>query len=193
MHACTHVDLKRHQHSFGVVSPTRTYYLQAQSANDVQDWVRRLNEAREALMATTTQTSIPTAPIAIPKSPKASSNFPTITPSPPSMNPITSESESDDAHSNQPGTSYQSQVVTFSPSKGPSVSKDPTKVILSGYLMKCRSKRRAWRKRWFVLTGEKLTYSASHMVSSFILLKRKHQLIHCGHVSETGTKTVASH
>ena len=30
--------------------------------------------------------------------------------------------------------------------------------------MKCGSKRRNWRKRWFVLTGEKLVYSGSHMV-----------------------------
>jgi pleckstrin homology domain-containing family A member 1/2 len=46
------------------------------------------------------------------------------------------------------------------------VTKDPTKVVLSGYLMKCGQKRRNWRKRWFVLTGEKLVYYANHMVSS---------------------------
>jgi hypothetical protein len=40
---------------------------------------------------------------------------------------------------------------------------DPTKVVLNGYLMKCGSKRRHWRKRWFVLTGEKLFYTGSHM------------------------------
>jgi pleckstrin homology domain-containing family A member 1/2 len=45
---------------------------------------------------------------------------------------------------------------------------DPTKTVLTGYLMKCGSKRKAWRKRWFVLSGEKLWYSANHMVSSFI-------------------------
>lgn len=32
--------------------------------------------------------------------------------------------------------------------------------------MKCGSKRRNWRKRWFVLNGEKLMYSGSHMVRS---------------------------
>lgn len=39
-----------------------------------------------------------------------------------------------------------------------------TKIVVSGYLMKCGSKRHNWRKRWFVLYGEKLVYSGSHMV-----------------------------
>jgi pleckstrin homology domain-containing family A member 1/2 len=34
---------------------------------------------------------------------------------------------------------------------------------MAGYLMKCGSKRRIWRKRWFVLSGTKLVYSGSHM------------------------------
>lgn len=37
-------------------------------------------------------------------------------------------------------------------------------MVVSGYLMKCGSKRHNWRKRWFVLYGEKLVYSGSHMV-----------------------------
>lgn len=49
-----------------------------------------------------------------------------------------------------------------------------SKVVLSGYLMKCGSKRRTWRKRWFVLTEDKLMYSGSHMVSprAAIVLQR---------------------
>ncbi|WVQ96761.1 hypothetical protein IAU59_003868 [Kwoniella sp. CBS 9459] len=42
---------------------------------------------------------------------------------------------------------------------------DPNKVILSAYLMK-RSKgrgRKVWRKRWFVLTSQGVTYTKSHM------------------------------
>jgi hypothetical protein len=44
---------------------------------------------------------------------------------------------------------------------------DPNKVILSAYLMK-RSKgrgRKVWRKRWFYLTSQGLSYTKSHMVS----------------------------
>ena len=43
---------------------------------------------------------------------------------------------------------------------------DPSRVILSGYLMK-RSHgrgRKVWRKRWWVLTSAGLTYAKSHMV-----------------------------
>jgi len=44
---------------------------------------------------------------------------------------------------------------------------DPHKVILGTYLMK-RSKgrgRKLWKKRWFYLTSQGLTYTKSHMVS----------------------------
>lgn len=42
-------------------------------------------------------------------------------------------------------------------------STDPSKVIMSGYLMK-QGKRRNWRKRWFVLMSGSLSYQRSHMV-----------------------------
>ncbi|CEH18908.1 hypothetical protein CBOM_05608 [Ceraceosorus bombacis] len=41
--------------------------------------------------------------------------------------------------------------------------KDPNKVIHQGYLMKQSSRRKVWRKRWFVLTSSKLMYARSHM------------------------------
>lgn len=47
---------------------------------------------------------------------------------------------------------------------------DPSRVILSAYLMK-RSKgrgRKVWRKRWFYLTSQGLTYTKSHMVSTIL-------------------------
>ena len=73
-------------------------------------------------------------------------------------------SDSEDAipERTQPTSSSSRQGLT--PSKSHVPPKDPTKVILSGYLMKCGSKRHNWRKRWFVLSGEKLVYSGSHMV-----------------------------
>ncbi|KAH8117773.1 PH-domain-containing protein [Phellopilus nigrolimitatus] len=182
VHSCTPVALKRHANSFVLVSPTRTYYLQAQSDKDMQDWVERLNETREALLGTSTQNSIATPPIPIPATPSGSrhpnapSYSPTatlsgggaVTPSPPSARsigfagPVTSESESEDMNAGAEPASVGS--VNTSPSKA-QTSKDQhgSKVLLSAYMMKCRSKRRGWRKRWFVLTNEKLMYSASHM------------------------------
>lgn len=186
IHSCSPVTLKRHANSLVVVSPLRTYYLQAESDAEMRDWVERLNETRQALMSTSTQNSISTPPIPIPSSASGSRQLnglsqsptiiPGITPSPPSARsiafagPVTSESDSEDgATTGANPASYGS--VSYSPGtaalvSSPSKSKDPTKPVLSGYLMKCRSKRRGWRKRWFVLTGEKLMYSASHMVSS---------------------------
>ena len=61
------------------------------------------------------------------------------------------------------------QVAPLSTSPPKDVLSSTTKVILSGYLMKCGSKRRNWRKRWFVLTAEKLFYSTSHMVGDLFL------------------------
>ena len=66
------------------------------------------------------------------------------------------------------GDSSKTGAMATSPSKAQAAGTaqmDPSKVVLSGYLMKCRSKRRGWRKRWFMLTSSCLVYSANHMVS----------------------------
>ncbi|KAJ3995809.1 pleckstrin-like protein [Lentinula boryana] len=172
VHSCTQVSLKKHENAFGLISPVRTFYLQAKTPTEVQEWVVAIEEARQSLHASLTQAS-QSAPIPIPRQ---SSHLPAplpITPSPPSFvshNATSSDSEdaspSVQAAQRTYSTSSQTRpVIGSSPSKShPSASpKDPTKVVLSGYLMKCDSKRRNWRKRWFVMSGEKLVYSASHM------------------------------
>lgn len=55
-------------------------------------------------------------------------------------------------------------MAGLSPTRAVPGKEGLTKIVVSGYLMKCGSKRRNWRKRWFVLYGEKLVYSGSHMV-----------------------------
>jgi hypothetical protein len=55
---------------------------------------------------------------------------------------------------------------------------DPKKIILSAYLMK-RSKgrgRKVWKKRWFFLTSQGLTYTKSHMVSQLLDSRRASKL-----------------
>lgn len=164
VHTCTAVALKKHDNTFGIVSPTRTFYLQAKTQPDVQGWVKAINKAREEAQLTSTKGSSSTAPIPIPASTRG--RAPT-TPSPshsPQGQGITS-SDSDDASPTGP-RSYS--LSTANPDVSPKLSgnmKEASKPLLSGYLMKCGSKRRIWHHRWFVLSGEKLTYSRSHMVS----------------------------
>ncbi|KAL5526003.1 hypothetical protein ACEPAG_7341 [Sanghuangporus baumii] len=182
VHSCSSIELKRHPNSLALVSPNRTYYLQANSEQEMQDWVQRVNEARESLLGTSTQNSATVASIPIPaaasgsrdpniasQSPGAISGRGAPTPSPPSARsigfagPVTSDSESDDQVQGDVSKSYGTGTSPSKPQAGSTANKDTSKIILSGYLMKSRSKRKGWRKRYFVLTSDTLFYSASHM------------------------------
>ncbi|KAA1467750.1 PH-domain-containing protein [Dentipellis sp. KUC8613] len=183
VHSCTPVSLKKHENTLGVVSATRTFYLQAQSQEDMQGWVRAIREAKETLQATSTQNSAAsTAAIPIPVPRRSGSHPPPpVTPSPPHHLHAITSSESEDAspHTQRmyaTSSSPQSFPLSSSPRQMSGVSpaaaaaaaaggapKDGSKPVASGYLMKCGSKRRNWRKRWFVLNGDKLMYSGSHM------------------------------
>jgi pleckstrin homology domain-containing family A member 1/2 len=166
VHSCTPVALKKHSNTFGLVSPTRTFYLQADTADEVNEWLSAIEDARQTLMATSTQNTL-NSPTPVPAS-RSRSREQLAAPASPLRNyhaVTTSESEDDPPNVNH----------TSSPSREPSVQpphstgkEGPPKVILSGYLMKCGSKRRNWRKRWFVLNEEKLFYSGSHMVKRLI-------------------------
>ncbi|KAF7791753.1 hypothetical protein EIP86_002777 [Pleurotus ostreatoroseus] len=170
IHSCTPVQLKKHTNVFGLVSPTRTFYLQAGSAQEVANWVKAVSEARQALLDTSTDNS-GTAPIPIPASSSGARSSYQVAPSPsfshsPYNHHLTS-SESEDGLPSMPrshgGTIAQSASETVaSPSKQPGPI-DPSKVIITGYLMKCGSRRHIWHNRWFTLSGDKLVYSRSHM------------------------------
>jgi hypothetical protein len=168
VHSCTKVNLKKHENTFGLVSPVRTFYLQANSQVEVQEWVNALEDARHALMATSTQNSI-AGPIPIPTSRSRSNSVP-VTPSPPGTHPThiqnVTSSDSDEPTANTITLPPHNRDISSSPTKlHVTTAVDPAKTIVSGYLMKCGSKRRNWRKRWFTLTSEKLVYFGSHMVS----------------------------
>ncbi|KAJ7679034.1 pleckstrin-like protein [Mycena polygramma] len=173
VHSCTKVALKRHENTFGLVSPIRTFYLQAKNPGEVHDWVKAIDEARQVLLAASSGTG-PSSPIPIPRGRLHSQAPPPVTPSPPSHGYYMTSSDSEDASpSGQRSYSMSSQTrptvnVNVNPGGSSPSAKgthpvDPAKTILSGYLMKCGSKRRNWRKRWFVLSGEQLVYSGSHM------------------------------
>ncbi|KAJ7707434.1 hypothetical protein B0H17DRAFT_1032685 [Mycena rosella] len=165
VHSCSKVALKRHENTFGLVSPIRTFYLQAKNPGEVHDWVVAIDAARQALVAASAGSA--SSPIPIPRG-RVHHAPPPVTPSPPSHGYYMTSSDSEDASpSGQRSYSLSSQTRPTVQAGGTSPSAkgpvDPAKTILSGYLMKCGSKRRNWRKRWFVLTGEQLVYSGSHM------------------------------
>lgn len=185
IHSCTQVNLKRHDNTFGLISPNRTFYFQATSPEDVQDWVKAIEEARQALLATSTQNSASTPiPIVRPNEPPTPQMKSTLAiSSSPGQHPVTSSDSEDGGQTvNVPPAAAFARVGVSAPSPtavnfllnptkpstttatASNATNSGTKVILTGYLMKCGSKRRNWRKRWFVLTSEKLLYSGSHMV-----------------------------
>ncbi|KAH7884375.1 hypothetical protein F5I97DRAFT_1929251 [Phlebopus sp. FC_14] len=172
VHSCTQVVLKKHTYTFGVVTTVRTFYLQAQSSEEVQEWVKAIQDARDALMMTSTQTSLTTPPIAIPGAQPTSRRTVTLASSPPSSYPlhaqnVTSSDSEDASPSAQRTYSTSSQnrpIIASSPTRTQGGAKEnASKIVHSGYLMKCGSKRHNWRKRWFILYSEKLVYSGSHM------------------------------
>jgi hypothetical protein len=180
VHTCTPVALKRREHTFGVVTATRTYYLQAESQEDSKAWVAAIREAKETQLANTTAatSSAPSSqPIPIPMRPRIHA----ITPSPPSrtLHAVTS-SESEDASPNTQRmfAAPSSPAMPSSPRIG---GPDTLKVVMSGYITKM-GKRRNWRKRWFTLNGEMLMYAGSHMVRGVFLSRAGDR---CGSLSRS--------
>ncbi|CAL1716985.1 unnamed protein product [Somion occarium] len=172
IHSCTPVALKKHANTFGLVSPTRTFYLQAETAQGMQEWVKAITNAKNTLLATSTQSSA-SAPIPIPTpTNQRSYQAGPMSASPSSHSPMNyhfTSSDSEDASPSGPRSysTVETPVIPHtdmaSPSKQPGAAKEAPKVILSGYLMKCGSRRHTWHNRWFVLSADKLLYCRSHM------------------------------
>lgn len=186
IHAVTPVSLKRHENTFGIVTRARTFYLQAETQEEVEVWLARLNEVKDALQPTNLAGAVPItyppppAPsayqAAIVGSPtssaKASPTPQLIVPPSPKIVAFSEPSSPIQANANKRHsrtitvTSSDSEIEepAKTPGTGTTNPKDASKVIMSGYLMKCGSKRKTWRKRWFVLRADKMIYTGSHMV-----------------------------
>ncbi|KZT02276.1 PH-domain-containing protein [Laetiporus sulphureus 93-53] len=175
VHSCTPVLLKKHANTFGLVSPTRTFYLQAENPQEVQEWVKAISDARINLLSTSTENS-GTAPVPIPTTheqtngPSRATNAGNthvpaasrLSQSPHGQHLTSSDSEDGERPAPAAAT-HASAGHEPHPARQSGTAKDLPKAILSGYLMKCGSRRHNWHKRWFVLNGEKLIYSRSHM------------------------------
>jgi hypothetical protein len=163
VHSCTAIALKKHPHTIGLVSPVRTFYLQAETQEEVHEWIEAIEGARQTLLTTSTQSSLVKTVPRPGESPSIAQQQLPVIPPPPSHAYVTSSDSEVSLNTHRPTPA--SKAPTSDPPPQSAASKDLPKIVLSGYLMKCGSKRRNWRKRWFVLNGEKLIYSASHMVS----------------------------
>lgn len=211
MHACAQIEVKHHDNSFGIVTPKRTYYVRADTAEDVDDWVNSINAARAAIEQA--QSSTPPAttrpvqrteqafgaisqasamPIAIvaaqgpvghlPASDKYLSSSYASTSASGDASETTpsfalSSSEEDDEgsttaanipmHIDSPA-SVQIEQISNQAQQSVSARQlthiESSRTIVAGYLMK-QGKRKSWRKRWFVLTSQRLSYSRSHVDS----------------------------
>lgn len=92
-----------------------------------------------------------------------------------------------------PSSSAASTSVAKPPVKLAIQAPDPHRIVISGYLMKA-TKRKNWRKRWFMLTSSRLMYSRSHIVSCSIgptLFRLISLFLFPGHQGESGDKSRA--
>lgn len=260
VHACAQVEVKKHENSFGIVTPKRTFYVKADSAEQADDWVKQINRARKEIEKQSKGESVEGVTGDTRRDSRAAqdagvqASYSTTRPIPirqagPSGSPMlnssygqsytdtsifsTSESsntvdhfmsssyasnssggqswqrvphflqerlpidpgqlsEAEDMYDESAGlhrgTVKRSLPVPTERNRGAFSSSEedddldtgaaqlspppsgslkghlnPERIVLSGYLMK-QGKRKNWRKRWFVLTSDKLLYARSHMV-----------------------------
>ncbi|BGP00620.1 hypothetical protein NBRC10513v2_006421 [Rhodotorula toruloides] len=60
IHTVTPVEMKKHAHTFGIVTPRRTFYIKADSDADVNAWCRVIERAKAEYLARATVTTLDT-------------------------------------------------------------------------------------------------------------------------------------
>ncbi|GAA5866642.1 hypothetical protein JCM1840_002417 [Sporobolomyces johnsonii] len=60
IHTAAPIELKKHSHTFGIVTPKRTYYVKADSDADMREWCQLVDRAKADYKAAATMTSIET-------------------------------------------------------------------------------------------------------------------------------------
>lgn len=156
VHSVAPCELKKHNNAFAIVTPSRTFYVQAESSSDCESWVHALNDARVRLKELGAETPVPQTP------PAPTIAIPVVTQSPTQVHPSSSVAHqvpsSPLQHTMSSSDSEPEGDVDVAPQPI-----DPKQIILQGYLMKCGTHMKNWRKRYFVLTPETLKYGKSHM------------------------------
>lgn len=186
VHSVAPCELKKHSNTFAVVTPARTYYLQAESATGCESWVHAMNDARMRLKELGADTPVPQTPpsgptITIPtvaqsptQIPHAGSSAPPQVPA----SPLQHTMSSSDSEPEGDVDGMAPQVI------------DPKQIVLQGYLMKCGAHMKNWRKRYFVLTPETLKYGKSHMNTKGMRTVQVTQILDA--IETTASKSVPS-
>lgn len=157
VHSAAPCELKRHTNTFAIVTPSRTFYVQAENSSECESWVHALNDARVRLKDLEAETPVPRTP---PSGPTVI--IPTVT-----QSPTQAPSSAGAAHQ-VPSSPLQHTMSSSDsePEGDDAVSPlpvDPQQILLQGYLMKCGTHMKNWHKRYFILTPETLKYGKNHM------------------------------
>ncbi|KAF0737386.1 hypothetical protein Ae201684P_006302 [Aphanomyces euteiches] len=124
------------------LAPNRTLEVQAESTDDQEAWLLHLNQACGKASMDATVTPIPLAPAS---SPHPSTVIDEVTPPQP-VSGSGLQTRRHSSHSNQSSTNYDDSYVV------------DTQTVCEGWLYKQGQMVRTWKKRWFSLVNEVLSY-----------------------------------
>ncbi|CAE6456736.1 unnamed protein product [Rhizoctonia solani] len=187
VHSVAPCELKKHSNTFAVVTPARTYYLQAENATECESWVHAMNEARVRLKELGAETPVPQTPPAT----APTVTIPAVTQSPTQIHPASSSIPHQVPSSPLQHTMSSSDSEPEGDIEGVAPQPiDPKQIVLQGYLMKCGTHMKNWRKRYFVLTPETLKYGKSHMNTKGMRAVQVTQILDA--IETTASKSVPS-
>ena len=152
IHKVTAVEMKRLDFVICIMAPERTWYFRACDQQDMAAWLEALalahgRASEDAVVPSSIQDTSATAHL-LP---------PTVDPMPMTAHAFSSSDDENDADEGPAHWSAHDIIPTGPPPE------DGSRIIAQGYLLKLGSRRKQWRKRWFVLTFDTLCYARTHM------------------------------
>ena len=150
--AFTAMEMKRADFVICIMAPERTWYFRACDQQDMTAWLDALALARgkvfgDAVVSSNVQDT--SAAALLPP--------PIVEPTPVTAHAFSSSDDENDADEEPVHWAPHDTMPTAPPPE------DGSRVIAQGYLLKLGSRRKQWRKRWFVLTFDTLCYARTHM------------------------------
>ena len=167
MHSIASLEMKRFGTVICIVTPDRTWYFRARDQHDTSAWLNALHHV---------QGHTPEQHLVAVPSVYDAANHTTGTAIKDSAGHMDDYHPHDRhrlynqhtnhphllLHATHPQQPQPQSAGVATPSPAP-VEEDRSRVIAQGYALKQSSRRKQWRKRWFVLTLDALYYTRSHM------------------------------